>query len=106
LLFITKGNQDWNSSRSENRSWCRGLGGMLLTGLILLLCSAFFLIEPKTTSPGIAPPTMGTPYLINNWEKASWRHFLNWSSFLCDNSSLCQVNTQNQPAHRLSDKKA
>ena len=27
----------------------------------------------------------------------SWRHFLNWSSFLCDNSSLCQVDTQNQP---------
>ena len=25
----------------------------------------------------------------------SWRHFPNWSSFLCDNSSLCQVDTQN-----------
>jgi hypothetical protein len=24
----------------------------------------------------------------------SWRHFPNWSSFLCDNSSLCQVDTQ------------
>jgi hypothetical protein len=24
----------------------------------------------------------------------SWRHFLNWSSFLCDNSSLCQVDTK------------
>jgi hypothetical protein len=22
-----------------------------------------------------------------------WRHFPNWSSFLCDNSSLCQVDT-------------
>jgi hypothetical protein len=27
----------------------------------------------------------------------SWRHLLTWSSFLCDNSSLCQVDTQNQP---------
>jgi len=25
----------------------------------------------------------------------SWRHFLNWGSFFCDNSSLCQVDTQN-----------
>ena len=24
----------------------------------------------------------------------SWRHFPNWSSFLCDNSSLCQVDTK------------
>jgi hypothetical protein len=24
----------------------------------------------------------------------SWRHFLNWSSFLCDNSSLCQADTK------------
>ena len=28
----------------------------------------------------------------------SWRHFLKGSAFLCDNSSLCQIDTQNQPA--------
>jgi hypothetical protein len=28
-----------------------------------------------------------------------WRHFLKGASFLCDNSSLCQVDTQNQPVH-------
>jgi hypothetical protein len=27
----------------------------------------------------------------------SWRHFLKGGSFLCDNSSLCQVDTQNEP---------
>jgi hypothetical protein len=27
----------------------------------------------------------------------SWRHFLKGGSFLCSNSSLCQVDTQNQP---------
>jgi hypothetical protein len=27
----------------------------------------------------------------------SWRHLPKWSSFLCGNSSLCQVDTQNQP---------
>jgi hypothetical protein len=59
LLFITKRSQDWNSSRSGSRSWCRGHGGMFLTGLFPLVCSAWFLIEPKTTSPGMAPPTVG-----------------------------------------------
>jgi hypothetical protein len=29
-------------------------------------CSVCFLIEPKTTSPGMAPPTMGPPPLITN----------------------------------------
>jgi hypothetical protein len=27
----------------------------------------------------------------------SWWHFLQEGSFLCDNSSLCQIDTQNQP---------
>jgi hypothetical protein len=101
LLFITKGNQDWNSSRSGSRSWCRGHGGMLLTGLFPLACSTCFLIESKTTSPGMAPPTIGPPCLITNWENALQLDLMetfcfNWSSFLCDNSSLCQVDTQNQ----------
>jgi hypothetical protein len=53
LLFITKGNQDWNTSRLGSRSWCRGHGGMFLTGLLLLACGllSFFLIEPRTASP-------------------------------------------------------
>jgi hypothetical protein len=33
----------------------------------------------------------------NRW--ISWRHFLKGGSFLCDNSSLCQVDTQNQSVH-------
>ena len=47
LLFITKGSQDWNSSRSGSRSWCRGHGGMFFTGLLPLACSACSLIEPR-----------------------------------------------------------
>ena len=70
LLLITKGSQNWNSSRSGSRSWCRGHGGMFFTGLLSLACSACFLIEPKTTSPGMAPPTRGSPHLITNWENA------------------------------------
>ncbi|KRY94820.1 hypothetical protein T4B_1409, partial [Trichinella pseudospiralis] len=30
---------------------------VLVIGLLLLACSACFLIEPRTTSPGMAPPT-------------------------------------------------
>ena len=105
LLFITKGSQDWNSSRSGSRSWCRGHGEMFLTGLLPLAYSACSLIEPKTTSPGMVPPTRG-PFLWSLIKKMpyswiSWRHFPNWSSFLCDNSSLCQVDTQNQPVQIL-----
>jgi hypothetical protein len=36
-----------------SRSWCRGHGGVLLTGLLSLL-----LTEPKTTNPGMALPTV------------------------------------------------
>jgi hypothetical protein len=59
LLFITKGCQDWNSSRSGSKSWRRGHGGMFFTGLLSLACSACSLIEPKTTSPEMVPPTRG-----------------------------------------------
>jgi hypothetical protein len=98
LLFITKGSQDWNSSRSGSRRWCRGHGGMFFTGLPHLACSACSLIEPKTTSPEMVLPTGAFPpwSLIEkmpyNW--ISWRHFLNWSSFSCDNSSCVKL-TQN-----------
>jgi hypothetical protein len=31
----------------------------------------------------------------------SWRHFLKGGSFLCDNSSLCQVDIENQPVQMV-----
>jgi hypothetical protein len=70
LLFITKGSQDWNSSRSGSRSWYRSHGGMFFTGLPYLACSACSLIEPKTTSPEMVPPTRGLSPLVTNWENA------------------------------------
>jgi len=42
----------------------------VLTGLPHLACSACSLIEPKTTSPGMVPPTRGLSPLITNWENA------------------------------------
>jgi hypothetical protein len=108
LLFITKGSQDWNSSRSGSRSWCRGHGGMLLTGLLPLPCLACFLIEPRTTSPerhhpqGALPPWSLIEKMPYSW--ISWRHFCKGGSFLYGNSNLCQVNTQNQPVQNLFPK--
>jgi hypothetical protein len=100
LLLITKGSQDWNSSRSGSRSQCRGHGGMFLTGLLPLACSACSLIEPRLPAQGWLHPQWALPSwsLIEKmpYSWISWRHFPNWSSFLCDNSSPCQVDTQNQ----------
>jgi hypothetical protein len=42
---------------------------------------------------GDLPPWSLIEKMPYSW--ISWRHFPNWSSFLCDNSSLCQVDTQN-----------
>lgn len=48
------------SSRPEtvSRSWCRHHGEVLLTGLILVVYSTCFIIEPRTTCPGVALFTM------------------------------------------------
>jgi hypothetical protein len=103
LLFITKGNQAWSSSKSGSRSWCRGHRGMLLPGLLSLLSYR----TPKIPAQGWHHPQGALPTwsliekMPHSW--ISWRHFTNWSSFLCDNSSLCQVDTQNQPLHLLSE---
>jgi hypothetical protein len=88
-----QGSQDWNSSRSGSRSWCRGHGGMFFTGLPHLACSACSLIEPRLPAQGwhhpqgALPPWSLIEKMPHSW--ISWRHFPNWSSFLCDNSSLC-----------------
>ena len=94
LLFMTKGSQDWHSSRLGSRSWCRGNGGIFLTGLLSLL-------SYRTQDSGWHHPQWALPLwsliekMTHSW--ISWKHFPNWSSFLCDNSSLCQVDTQIQP---------
>lgn len=99
-LSITQGNQYRNPIRRgswrqelRQRSW-----RMLLTDLLLMACSACSLVEP--TSPGMASPTMG--WALSHWSLIqkmpyswiSWRHFLNWGSFLSDDSSLCEIDTK------------
>jgi hypothetical protein len=95
LLFITKGSQDWNSSRSESRNWCRSHEGMFFTGLLPLDCSACSLIEPRLPAQrwshpqGAFPPWSLIEKMPYSW--ILWRHFLNWSSFLCDNSRCIKL---------------
>ena len=40
------------------RSWCRNHGEVLLTGLLIMACSACFLIESNATMPRMAAPTI------------------------------------------------
>jgi hypothetical protein len=84
-LFIIEGSQHKNSHRvgTWKLELIESSAYWLLTGLLLVACSACFLIEPRTTSPGMAPPTMGwaLPHqtLIMKMP-TSWilrRHFLN-----------------------------
>jgi hypothetical protein len=44
----------------------------------------------------MGPSTLITEKMLHSW--ISWRHFLKGDPF-SDNSSLCQVDTQNQPVH-------
>ena len=49
----------------SERLWSHG--GVPLTGLLFMACSAYFLIEPRITSPGIALPySLGPPPSITN----------------------------------------
>jgi hypothetical protein len=41
------------------------------------------------------PPLLLTEKISYSW--ITWRHFLKRGSFLCDNSTLCQVDTQKLP---------
>jgi hypothetical protein len=65
-------------------------------GLLSLLSGRSQDYQPRdgTTHNRLGPPLLITkmPY---SW--ILWRHFLKGSSFLCDSSSLCQVDTQKQP---------
>jgi hypothetical protein len=60
LLFITE------KVRTGTQAGEAGTDAEAMEGCFLLACSACSLIEPKTTSPGMAPPTRGTPHLITN----------------------------------------
>lgn len=49
------------------RNWCRGHGGTLFTGLLLVACSSSFLILPQDSAE---PHGLGPPTPITNLEDA------------------------------------
>ena len=59
LLFITKDVRTGTQTGQEAGADAEAMhGGMFLTGLLPLACSACFLTEPRTNSPEMAPPTV------------------------------------------------
>ena len=54
LLFITKEIRTGTQVGQE-----AGADAEAMKGCYLLACSACFFVEPRTTSPGMAPPTVG-----------------------------------------------
>ena len=81
----------------------RGHGEGLHTALLPMACSACFLIQPGTTSPWLALPTMGWAFSYQSLVKKTvsrlacsqflWRHFLSHGSVLSEDYSLCQLDT-------------
>jgi hypothetical protein len=93
LKEIRTGTQ--TEQKPGGRSWCKGHGGVLLIGLLhRASCSVFFLVELKTSSPEVAPPTVGWAlphqalFKKMSYSQMLWRGFLNWSSLLLDDSRL------------------
>ena len=84
----------------DSRNWCRGHGGVLLTGLLLVACSALLSYRTQDCQPR-GGPTMGwaRPYqsLIKKMSYGYllspilWRHFLNRGSLLSDDSRLYHI---------------
>ena len=83
--------------------WCRSHG----EGIAYWLAPyGLFLLLSYKTSPEMAPHTIGWAHpsdrsLIDKvpYSWTSSRHFLNWGSFVSDDSSLRQVDTPNQPVY-------
>ena len=59
LVFIIKGNQNRNSNKagSWRQEWVKGHGRVLYTSFLHTNCLTYFFLKPRTTSPGVAPPT-------------------------------------------------
>ena len=58
LFFIKERTETHAGQEPRDRSWCRGHRVVLLTGLYIMAYLAYFIIEPRMTSPGMAAPTM------------------------------------------------
>ena len=76
------------------RSWCRGHGTVLFTGLLIVAWPTCFLIEPRMANPiGLGPPTSVTRKMFYRFVCSPLlrMHFLNWDFLFSNNSRLYQV---------------
>jgi hypothetical protein len=100
LLFITKEVRTGTQAGQEAGADTEALEGCSLLACFPWLAQLAF-CRTQDYHPRDGPTHKGpsscliTEKMSYSW--ISWRHFPNWSSFLSDNSSLCQVDTQNQP---------
>lgn len=79
LKEIRTGSQ--TQQMTGDRSWFRSHGRVLLSDLFPMICSAWFLTKCRTTSPGIAPPSIIWGSSINCKIRICpilWKWFLNW----------------------------
>jgi hypothetical protein len=74
LRHWMKSGQELTQGEPGGRSWRRGYGWCYLVA-----CSACSLIEPRTNSPGIAPPTMG--WAVSHWSQSE-RMPYSWISLM------------------------
>lgn len=59
LRFIIELRQSRNPKQEPGSwHWKRNHGVVLINGFLSKVCSAYFLIQPRTTYPGAAPPTI------------------------------------------------
>jgi len=79
------------------RPWRDAAYWLASPGLLSLLSYRTQDHQPRdgTTHKGPSHPWSLIEKMPYSW--ISWRHYLKGGSFLCDNSSCCQVDTQNQP---------
>jgi hypothetical protein len=97
--------KQWGQELQQGRNLdtdAEAMGECCFLAFSTWLCSACFLMEPRTTSPEMAPPSMGWIFshelLIKKMAyrlaclMILWRrHFLNWGSLLSVDSGTCQV---------------
>lgn len=96
-------NKSWELiiERSQGRS-SSGIrdkyhGGMLLVDLLTVACSAWFLLLPRTSCPGVEPPTVG-------WALSHWSLIEKMLPQICSPvfplSRVVLVYVKSQPAHK------
>lgn len=89
LHSITVGNQGWSRGQGPgSKNWSKSHGGMLLTSLLLMTCSACFILASRTASPVVASPTASWAFDNNHqsrkypiglpYRSIWWQHFISW----------------------------